>query len=470
MPYTGTDLAALNYFLRNTMLEPGLIQPDTIIKSPLLRALENRLIRASFRGKNAELEVMTAMALTGGPTTDETAIRYPGEDTYVTGYAPLRRLEVNVGSTMGAIHASANAGPDGSWGKVILEKLKHRKIDWDLTLDQVLMGNGSGLRGIVYSSSYSTLVLTVYLQNTYLETGWENAAMLRVGQRVEFMHSAAAVADSSGATDFVITERVFGNRDNGAAVNTGYIKVTVASDISASVANGDKVYIRGGITLGVTLPEPHGIIALLQGNGDSYSGTSALTAFQAFTRANLASMKALVWDATDFTAAGAAGTPDDWELRTLATFVNEIRRGSGADGPDLALLSSQMAQTLADKNRQNQGVNIAVRTMQNAGEQQKMVIGVEYATTFRTGGQDIEIAVADTVPDNVIHFIRKEDFRWMQREPGFYNYASDLNMGDVWMPSKGDRYNAIEAPFGGEMQVMAHRCDRSGTIMDLIAD
>jgi len=31
MAYEGTDLAALNYFLRNTMLEPGLIQPDTII-------------------------------------------------------------------------------------------------------------------------------------------------------------------------------------------------------------------------------------------------------------------------------------------------------------------------------------------------------------------------------------------------------------------------------------------------------
>jgi hypothetical protein len=468
MAYEGTDLAALNYFLRNTMLEPGLIQPDTIINSPLLRALESRLIRAQFRGKNAELEVLTAMALTGGPSTDESTIRYAGEDTYSTGYAPMRRLEVNVGSTMGAIHASANAGTDGSWGKVILEKLKHRKIDWDLTLDQVLMGNGSGVRGVVLSSSYNGGTLTITLDNTYRETGWENTAMLRKGQRVEIYH-AGIVTDGAGATNFPITAVTFGNRDNGAAT-TGTIAITVGSDISASCVDNDLIYIRGGISLGVTLPEPMGIIAHLQGNGDSYAGTSALATYQAFTRANLSSMKALVWDAADFASGGVGGTPDDWELRNLAQFVNEIRRGSGQDGPDLMLVSSQMAQTLADKNRQNQGVNIAVRTMQNAGEQQKMVIGVEYASTFRTGGQDIEIAVADTVPDNVIHFIRKEDFRWMQRSPGFYNYASDLNMGDVWMPSKGDRYNAIEAPFGGEMQIMAHRCDRSGTIQDLIAD
>ena len=464
------SLGALNNYTRSLPLQDGLIIPDRIIKAPLLEALRPHMNSREFLpGNQVQILIRELNLLSGGATTENVAIRTPQAGSYSLLTAPLREIEVNVGTTMQALDRAE--GMPGSWGKHVDDLLAERRADYDFTWDRILMNAGTGLLANVVSSSWNTDTLTVTCDNTYTQTGVENVALIKRGMMVEVLaHGGALVADNASVTSWQVQASTFGDRNNGAAT-TGSFTIKPSSDISANVTDADFVYAKGTATAtGLTFPEPMGLVAHIQGTGDGYAGVNKLTTYQGVTRASYASTNALVWQATDFDSDGSDGTPSDWTLRTISRFLNTLGRGSGQDTPDLLLASSMLAMSIMDRQRSEGGSNVVVYNTRQEAEQARTVVGDRFAGQFlRPDGVMIPIRVADTIPATVLYAIKTGAYIW-HTQGGFINLASRLGLGDVWMKSPADRLTNFEAPGHEYGQITSLRNDRSGCIQDMLAD
>lgn len=475
-------LVSLNNFVRDIPLESGLIQPDEILTSPLWAALKGRINTRQFEaGNKVQVLLRTRTSMTGGPTYENADIKTTGTHDYTPTSVRLAEVEVNAGLTLESLRLAE--GMPGSWGRAVTEALEVRGQDFDLMMDAFMMQAGYGALARVVSAT-GTTTTTITFDNTYGDFGVENVGLIKEGMQVEFGVAATAVArtGASSATSFEVTGVTFGDRKNGAAT-TGTITVTDDGTLAGVLADNDYCYLRGSIAANAAsdsstglaqLPAPMGLVAHVAsrhtGRGtDNLSGLNAITTYEGVTRSTYQSLNSYCYDAVDF-ASGSAGTPDDWTLDSISTAFDDCNNGSGKGMPNLLLCSSRLAMAIARKQKSEGGINITVSNAAAEAEQTLGAVGTRVAGRFmRPDGVWVPIAVANTIPHNVLYGVNTADLI-LHVKDGFNNLAPQLGLqaiGDVWMKSPGDRKRNFEAPFGGLVQVTGIRCDRHFLIQDL---
>jgi hypothetical protein len=467
--FTGITLSSLNNSLRDLPLDPGVLQPDHVLTSDLLKALQGRIVNRNFDpGGNWQFLIETDVPMDATIHYENADIPLPQDSAYVLGTFPVREVIVNAGLTHKALDMAR--GMPGSWFAAQVRALVLRQQNFDQMMNRSLALNGTGALARIVSVSLSGTTLTVTCDNTYNDTGIENVARIQKGMKIEVYASDLTTKrdDSAGATSWEVTGVTFGDRKNGAATTGTF---TITTDSGHGFSDNDVVYAERAKSSAVSNPFFMGLLAWVQ-DGTHYSGAAfKVSTYGGLTRSSYESLMARIYDADDFASGGSAGTPDDWNLSTISTAFNDCLSGSGKDIPDLLLCESNLAMAITRRQKSEGGFNVTV----NSGPAltgAETAVGSTFAGKFLAPtGALIPIVVCNTLPRNVLYGIKTSDLVWATLG-GFNNWAPKLGVaaqaGDVWMMAPGGRKTNYEAPFGGYIQIVSKRCDRHFVIRDML--
>jgi hypothetical protein len=126
--------------------------------------------------------------------------------------------------------------------------------------------------------------------------------------------------------------------------------------------------------------------------------------------------------------------------------------------------NSKLARCMHRLNRSESSVNVVV----NSTTRENMpALGSQMAKTFlRPDGVEIPINVSETIPPNCLYGICTEDLQ-MHTVGNFQNWNPIMGYDGVWAKSYADRYDNLEAPFGGYMNVVATARNSHFVVLDL---
>jgi len=474
-------LTDLNNFMRDF---PSLkIRPDALFVGTLYDALKATVKTERYVGDKYDMLVQTHTNMSGQAFARGVSIpASPAAPAWVKLSTKYAEMVANTGVTSQDLRDAS--GGNASWEKLSLRLLLDlRKKDFKNLTEHCSIGDGSGrlarcAGGATYAAGPPKLV-TLLVDNTYDDWGWENAALVQKDMWVEAYRAdgTTQVAETASpyATSWKVNHVHFGDRANGVAVTpsstVAAIVIEVAEDISALFNDGAIIYRKGTRSLAKTISDaagtalfdaytilPMGLTGLV---GDG-SHQKYLTKFQNQTRATYDIQNAGIYGAPDF-ASGAHGVPDTFDLSDITGIMNTQEQTSGKWVSDL-FCSVELAMCLHRLNRSESGVNVVVS---NTAGQNQAIVGSEIAKQFiRPDGKPIPIHVSRTIPKNCLYGICAEDLFWLVDE-AFDFMGPRLGLGGPWIKTMADRLADFEAPFGGESQVAAEACNAHFLIMDL---
>jgi hypothetical protein len=471
MPFTGLTMTDLNNATRDMPLDPGLVQPDEKLKSPLLEILRPRIMDRPFTPSGSwEFLIETDRPMDATIHYEDADIPLPQDSAYVLGTFPVREVIVNGGITHSALMRAV--GMPGSWFNAAARQLMLRSQNFDQMMDRSLALNGNGAVARIASVSLSGTTLTVTCDNNYNDTGIDDVSRIQVGNVIEVYASDLTTQRSDTATNdyWEVTAVTPGDRSNGAA-STASGTFTITTDSGHGFADNDVVYIYPAKSSALTTPFFQGMLAWVQ-DGSAYSGAAfQFATYGALTRSTYQSLTATIYNADDFATGGVEGTPDTWSLSTISQALNTSLNGSGKKMPTLLMCESNLAMAIMRRQKSEGGINVTVSSSA-AETTAESAVGSTYAGRFLApNGQWIPIAVCETLPRNVLYGIDTDQLVWATHG-GFHNWAPTLGTsaqpGDVWMKSPGDRKTNFECPFGGYIQIISKRCDSHFVIRDML--
>ena len=446
----GFTLANLNNYMKS-MDVTKLVLTD-IPNVGLYEALRDRIDRTNLIGDMAKVHIQLGIGIVGRPMTEASELPYPAANNFDIALIPLRRVVDNAGVTKQALDRAT--GGDASWGSVVELAIDNMRRSFSYLLKLCAFGNGTGALGRISASSESSGTYTLTLDNTYDDFGIENCALIKTGMRVEIYRGDNMISSANCP----VVDSTFGNRRNGVAT-TGTIKIT---DVTGKTfKDNDVVYLAGAYG-----NMPMGLTGIVQ-NGTNYSGVANVTTFQGLARANYPAMCGRVYKAQDFGLLGSGetnGVPTDWDLSVLSDAFQDVADGDGQGQVNLGLVSAKTAMCIQRKNRAENFFGVMASSVDGL---QQSAVGQRYATTFvAPDGRLVPIVVDSTIPDNVFYGITTDDLTFF----GLGDFDFLREYGDIWEPSRGNRLEAFEAPFGGYINVGATRCDNCFMIQDLRTD
>lgn len=472
MPFTGITLTSLNNSLRDLPLDPGLVQPDEKLKSPLLQALQPRIVNMPFDASdNWEFLIETDRPMDATIHTEDGDIPLPQDSAYVKGTWPLREVIVNGGLTHNALMRAV--GMPGSWFGAMERSLMLRSQNFDQMMDRSLALNGTGAVARIVSVNLVSTTLTVTCDNNYNDTGIDDVSRIQVGNKIEVYDSALTTrrADTALANNWEVTAVTPGNRNNGAA-STATGTFTIETDSGHGFVDNDVVFIYPAKSSAITSPFFEGLLSWVQ-DGSAYSGAAFQVAtYGTLTRSTYQSLTAAIYNADDFATSGAEGTPDTWNLSTISQALNTSLNGSGKKMPNLLMCESNLAMAIMRRQKAEGGITVNVSSSAGLVTAENAV-GSTYSAKFLAPDNKtwIPIVVCETLPRNVLYGIDTDQLVWATHG-GFHNWAPTLGLsaqpGDVWMKSPGDRKTNFECPYGGFIQIISKRCDSHFVIRDML--
>lgn len=452
MGFGGITLSDLNNYMRNYPSRK--VVADEITDAPLLEVLRNNIDTEAFRGDNIEILVKTKQPFTGKAHYEDADIPYPKDTAFVKQLIPLREVIVNAGLTRQAMMRAT--GGAASWGRIVDDVLRDQQTDFKWLLNLACMGNGSASLARVSTVANAGGVTTVTCDNTYTDFGWENVSLLKTGMQVEIRAADGTLRTPAGGVE--VGEVSFGSRRNGAATHGSFV---FAAAGTLNIADNDIVYLYDSKD-----KLPMGLLGIVQ-DGVHYSGVAQTSTFQNLARADYSSLRARVYQATDFGLPSedpADGVPTGWDLSVISDAIADSWRGGGKGRVDMLLCSANLAMAIMRRNRSES--NISVHVSSTANENQGAV-GSMYANKFiAPDGRLIPIKVAETIPENCLYGLCLDDLNWYP----FGDFDFVREYGEIWEPSRGDRKTNVEAPYGGFYNIGAERCDNCFTIQDMRTD
>lgn len=189
----------------------------------------------------------------------------------------------------------------------------------------------------------------------------------------------------------------------------------------------------------------------------------AVTTFQNLTRATYPCLQSKVYQATDFGPASETpsdGTPCSWDLGTVSDAIDEAETASGKKVGGL-FVHGELAKAMDRLNKATNGVSVTVGSIDQAAQ---AIVGTRNTRTFeKSDGSRIPIYICRTLPRNVLYGLAIEVMGWHPEQ----DFDWLRLYGNVWGPTKDDRYANFEAPYYGSYNLSSQRCDGHLCIQDM---
>ena len=452
------NLTALNNFMKN--YPSGRIVPEQYVKSEVWDMMKNSVDRTAFRGEYIEVLIQTgfAYATRGMAETDE--FTTGGTMGFSKQLIPIKKL-----STIATLSGDAMrraSGGENSWGNLVDMSLRQMlDIDFKHHMEIAALGNGTAALARVVSvandgGSNGVYTYTVTCDNTYTDSGIENVQLLKKGMRVDIYDGTALT--NADCSDLVVTNVTYGNRANGAATTGTFQFKSTVNSLESAIADNDVIYVAGSYN-----KFPMGLQGIYQGSGDGFSGVWDVSTFQNLTRSAFPTTVARVLQATDFGLSienPTDGTPTYFDLSVLTDADDQAFADSGHRITHW-VMHGDTAKAIARKNKHENNITVNVSSVD--GMVQAAQGGRNAQFIENSDGQKIPIVRSTCFPRNCAMGVCVDDLG--VHPMGDFDYWK--NYGEIWEPSRGNRRDEFDAPYGGYINNSADRCDSGILIQDL---
>lgn len=455
MPQTPILITDLNNFMKN--YPSGIIEwnVNPKLNIGLYDLLSGEINQTAFQaGEYYEFLIKTKQPYTARGFGENIDLPLPRSTAYEMAKIALKEMIVTAGVSKQARDKAT--GGTASWGNIVADAIDMMHTDFKTLLAIAALGDGSGkLARIKASTSHANTGATVEgivydytpigtADNTYLDFGWDNVLMMKPNMLVDIYRGSALQVEKA-----LVVSVTPGLRNNGAAADGSFTLYTVGD---YTPTDNDVIYLHGCYATGL----PMGLTGLVTDNSIFGAGT---TTFQTLTRASYASLLSPCYDATDF-AAGAAGTPDVWDLSVITDAITQTFNNTGKT-VDALLVNASLALCMSRLNKSN---DMIVSVASQSAGYSAPVAGAQIAKTFiGPNGEMIPIKCDPTIPPNVLFGLCTDDLAMYTK--GNFDFLREY--GEIWEPARDSRKTNYEAPYGGYLQLGAKRCDTSFILMDL---
>jgi len=451
-------LSDLNNYMKS--YPSGKIVPENAHwdQVPLFKALQPNIDRSVFRGEHLEVLMETGIGGTFEAFTENQDIPRSASPAFEKQLISLKEVIANAELTMQTRHRAV--GGDTSWGRAVDMAVQHMFRRFYYGLELSCLGNGTAALARIVSASHvdnspgtGYYTYTVTCDNTYTDFGSENVQVLQPGMKVDIYNGSSPVANCTGLT---ILNVGFGERGNSSATTGTFTFVCETDGLLASPDNY-VIYLANSKD-----KLPMGLLGIVQ-DGVHYAGVAQVATFQNQARADHASLRSTVLQATDFATGGTPsdGTPTaNWDLSVISNAIDDAEDSSGKEVGGL-FVHGELAKAVDRLNKADNKVTVMVTS---TGATAQTAVGSRQARTFeKSNGQQIPIYICRTLPRNVLYGVALECLGWHPETEFDFLRVS----GEVWMPSKDDRKANYEAPYYGAYNISSTRCDAHFVMQDL---
>ena len=493
------------------------IVPDSYKWHNTWDILKSRLNREDFHGDVAEVKIRTSRPRNAQAWGPQVPMPQGGKSTFVTQFLPLK--SVIAGAMIEGAAMRRVRKPD-AWLNALQDALDMRQEDFLWLMELVALGDGTGRLARVNHTSAgdvavaSTSYVKIGCDNTYADFGSENVQNIQVGMWVElYAADGTRISDGASVYKWQVTAVSFGNRNNGTYVvgsagGTGYFTIacaggTEATAVHDALTDGSVVFVANTSSLvdayslrdmishhipasgtsatGVQLcyqayhmlgsanvycPLPMGLLSIIQDSAATNAYTDGaidctLDTFQGLARVTYPQLNARIYTAVDF-ADGTHGTPADWGISTISGAFADRARQTGKRA-NCIICSPEMAAAIYTRNKASNNISVQVSDTRQLN---KLPVGTRIAREIMLDNDEIiPIQTSLGIPQNVLYALDLDALHWYAPN----DFDEIRPGGDVWCKTP-DLIDNYYAPYGGDMQLGAERCDTSFAIHDLRVD